>query len=53
MTLAAGLALNSEQTMTVTAFTVAAGSFYRLNTAKTTAGGKIKAIVTETRVGNG
>jgi hypothetical protein len=53
MNLAAGLALNSEQTMTVTAFTVAAGSFYRLNTAKTTAGGKIKAIVTESRNGNG
>ena len=53
MSLAAGLALNSEQTMTVTPFTVAAGSFYRLTPTKTTAGGKIQVLVTETRVGNG
>lgn len=53
MSLAAGLALNSEQTMTVTPFTVAAGSFYRLTPAKTTAGGKLQVLVTETRNGNG
>jgi hypothetical protein len=53
MSLAAGLALNSEQTMTVTPFTVAAGSFYRLTVVKTTAGGKIQVLVTETRNGNG
>jgi|ERR1043166_4686312 hypothetical protein len=53
LSLAAGLAQNSEQTMTVTPFTVAAGSFYRLNVAKTTAGGRIQALVTETRNGNG
>jgi hypothetical protein len=53
LSLAAGLALNSEQTMTVTPFTVAAGSFYRLNVGKTTPGGRIQALVTETRVGGG
>ena len=53
MSLAAGLALNTEQVMTVTPFSVAAGSFYRLNLAKTTAGGKIQALVTESRNGNG
>ena len=53
ISLAAGLALNSEQTMTVTPFTVAAGSFYRLTVVKTTAGGKIQVLVTETRNGNG
>jgi hypothetical protein len=53
VTLAAGLVLNSEATMTVTPFTVAAGSFYRLNVSKTTPGGRIQVLVTETRNGNG
>ncbi|NJR13827.1 MAG: cysteine synthase A [Phyllobacteriaceae bacterium] len=39
-----------EQTMTVTPFTVAAGSFYRINVAKTTAGGKIMALEADGKI---
>jgi hypothetical protein len=49
--LAASTSINTEADPTVTSFTVAAGSFCRINMSKTTAGGKGVGALTFTRTG--